>query len=279
LTLVDLARRLAKIPPFREEDRIGRLIRPLYHRGLSAASERSGIARTINGQTFQWRYPFSQFDAEDEAPVLAAFQGLIEPGMTVFDVGANFGLYTLPAARAVGDLGRVYAFEPALATAEVLADHLRLNGLDARVEVVPVAVSDASGEVEFWEQGTSPFASLSRSAAGRSVLLSGRAETDPRVVQTTSVDDFCSARGVLPDVVKVDVEGAEAKVLRGARLLLRRRACVILIEAHLSVLQEFGDSHEALLAGLDSSGWNCDVVFRRGEEGEPNATVHYLCRP
>ena len=279
MTFVGLARRLGTIPLLRRHDRFGRLIRPFYHRGLSATSERGGIARTCNGQTFRWRYPFSQFDADYEAPVVAAFHELVEPGMTVFDIGANFGLFTLPAARAVGDAGRVYAFEPVPATAEVLADHLRLNRLGDRVELVPCAVSESSGEIELWERGTSPLASVSRHAAERSPAVPGAGNTERRVVPTVSLDDFCGARGVSPDIIKLDVEGAEARVLRGACRLLSRRACLILLEAHPGVLTQLGDSHYALLATLTSAGWSCDFLYRRGDETNPNATFHYLCRP
>lgn len=252
-------------------------MRPLYRRFLSTISAHRGIARSVEGQTFRWRYPFSQFDADYEAPVYAAFRQHVQPGMTVFDIGANFGLFTLAAAAAVGNAGKVYAFEPSSATAAVLTDHLRLNGLASRVKVVPLAVNDISGAVEFWEQGTSPLASLSRRAAWRSTVQSGRAETDQRVVQAVSIDDFCRDHGVYPDVIKLDAEGAEARILRGARRLLGRRACVIFLEAHPWVLDELGDTHEALLRELASLGWTYDLLYRRGEEDDPNATIHYLC--
>ena len=75
------------------------------------------------------------------------------------------------------------------------------------------------------------------------------------------------------------MEGAEERVLRGARELLGRRSSVILLEAHPWVLEQFGDTEQSLLDRFAAAGWTSRELYRRGREGEVDATVHYVCEP
>lgn len=93
---------------------------------MEARYARRGVPRTHAGRTFRWKYNYSRFD-NFEPPVYQAFIDRIEPGMTVFDVGAWVGLYTVTAAA---DGCSVYSFEPSPATRQVLSEHLRLNNLE-----------------------------------------------------------------------------------------------------------------------------------------------------
>jgi len=231
-----------------------------------------GISRVIDDRTYRWRYPFSEFDADFEEPVFETFRTLLRPGMTVFDIGANFGLYAVVAARTVGAEGKVFAFEPA-SVREVLADHVRLNGVGDRVEVVPMVVTDEPGEAEFWEPEDARLASLSRAAAERNQAPTAHTE------RATSVDAFCESRKVMPDVLKIDVEGAEASVLRGARRFLERRHGTLILEVHPWVLSDLGEDEERLFDDLRGHGWTARQLFERGDASDRFATVHYLCRP
>ena len=89
-----------------------------------------------------------------ERDKLTPFVARLQSGMTVWDIGANVGLYTLPSARAVGPAGHVVAFEPMPRNLGFLRRHLTLNGLEG-VAVCAVAVSDATGTVRMAE-GDSP---------------------------------------------------------------------------------------------------------------------------
>jgi len=89
-----------------------------------------------------------------ERDKLTPFVARLTSGMTVWDIGANVGLYTLPSARAVGPTGHVVAFEPMPRNLGFLRRHLTLNGLDD-VLVCDVAVSDATGALRMAE-GDSP---------------------------------------------------------------------------------------------------------------------------
>jgi len=197
-----------------------------------------------------------------EARVYQAFIQRIEKGMRVFDIGAHIGLFTLAAAKRVGNEGRVYAFEPSTEAAEILNHHIRLNGWQDRVEVVRAVVCDVDGVVPFYVEGLSVAASL-----GRENIEA------PLKVETPSVtlDRFCKVRSIKPDVLKVDVEGAELLVLRGARDLLMTENLSIFCEIHPGRMQYCQSS----LAELDAFLGN--IGYCREPLDEPNEWGVFHC--
>jgi FkbM family methyltransferase len=250
-----------------------------YRAVLRTLSGWRGIGRRVDGETFRWRYPFSEFDRDFERPVHATFCSLLRPGMTVLDIGASFGLYSVVAGRRVSDHGRVFAFEPLPTVATVLADHLALNNVADRVEVVPMVVTDTSGQIELWEPARDRLASISKLAAtGRTEGTDG-GPLRRHVVPATTIDEFCHVRRIEPDLIKIDVEGAEGSVLRGARRFLDRRQGQIILEVHPWALERFGEVSERLLAYLNAAGWSAIELYARGDRDNPAATVHYLCEP
>jgi FkbM family methyltransferase len=136
-----------------------------------------------------------------------AMRRVLKPGMTVWDVGANVGFYTLAFSRLVGDTGKVVAFEPSGLNAAYLLQHVTLNNL-TNVTVVQAAVSDEVGVVSF--------------AVGRSSFVGAITNSSGYQIPSLSLDDYSQQHsgGVFPDVIKIDVEGAESSVLSGASRLL-----------------------------------------------------------
>lgn len=147
-----------------------------------------------------------------------AFERHVAAGSVVLDIGSHVGFYALLASVLVGPGGRVFAFEPLPANLSYLRRHLELNRID-NVSVLECAVSDASGVSSF------------REGANRHT---GR--IDPRGdlrVETVSLDELVAAGEVpLPDCIKVDVEGAEAPVLEGARATLERSRATVFLATH-----------------------------------------------
>lgn len=146
-------------------------------------------------------------------------------GMTFFDVGANQGFYTLLAARRVAPSGRVFAFEPASTEFEKLLKNVAINRY-RNVQARQTAVGAFDGETEFYlcRDGRGSFSSCRRPAedlrAVRHVLV--------RVPMTT-LDKLCAEQGIVRcDLIKIDVEGGELAVLKGAsQILLSLRPLVI----------------------------------------------------
>ncbi len=165
-----------------------------------------------------------------ERPELEFILRMLEPGMTFFDIGANVGVFSVAAGRSLQETqSSIYAFEPCPATFAILEKNLHENGL-ASVRAQCMAVSEQSGE-----------ASLYVNAAMKDGLNSledpshGDAEVVGTVaVRVTTLDEFVAEKSISRvDVMKVDVEGAELLVFRGARgLLAREDAPLILYEGY-----------------------------------------------
>jgi FkbM family methyltransferase len=133
----------------------------------------------------------------------------VRPGMTAVDVGAHIGYYTTLLARLVGPAGAVYAFEPEPEN----ANRLRLNAeAYPGVRIFPCAVSDHSGMARL-------YLSKGNSGDHRLFEIDGRA---PLEVPVVALDEMPELKDKVIDFLKIDAQGSETKILRGARTLLAR---------------------------------------------------------
>lgn len=187
-----------------------------------------------------------------EKEKMNAISKLLKPGATFVDVGGNVGDYSLLAARIVGDAGRVICFEPAPANYRWIEKSIDLNGY-RNIRLSTVALSDAEGEASLYLGAQCGF----------HTLLKDQAERQAGVIQvkTQTLDSVLDEMGCATvDMMKVDVEGAELRVLKGARDTLQRNPNVIL----------FLELHPGM--GLDSREV-CDFLRAQGftlfEEGFP----------
>ncbi len=144
------------------------------------------------------------------------FRQILQPGMTVVEAGANIGAHTVAIAQAVGPAGRVLAFEPQRGMFQILCANLALNRLE-QVEPHWAAVGSAPGEIlvpRLDPNTANNFGGLS--------MTEGHAAGDK--VRLVTLDSFD-----LPalHMLKIDVEGMEAEVLRGARATITRHAPII----------------------------------------------------
>jgi FkbM family methyltransferase len=167
------------------------------------------------------------------------FQQLIPAGATVFDIGAHIGYYTVLSSVLAGGSGRVWAFEPNPVNHAFLRRHVGLNHLD-NVVVENAAVSDRNG--------TASFAFGTGSGTGR------LAADGPLEVRTIRLDDFCREHDVRPGFMKIDVEGAELTVLRGAGEIIRLHHPVIFLSTHGAQI------HSECLAWLRERGYTLRPV-------------------
>lgn len=164
-----------------------------------------------------------------EPELQRALEAIVEPGWVCADVGAHHGVITLLLARLVGPHGRVVAFEAHPANAEQLAARVVDRGARERVRVESLAVTDGSSERVALHPGRG-HASTEWNVGGADV--EGRPTPAELEVQATSLDAYFSAEDGRLDLVKVDVEGAEAEVLAGMRRLLRDARPVLVVEFH-----------------------------------------------
>jgi FkbM family methyltransferase len=175
------------------------------------------------------------------------FVSHLRKGMTVMDVGANLGLYSLLISRAVGPSGKVYAFEPVPEIFARLKEHIALNNA-TNVIPVPIALSDEKGKAKMSVRG------------GESSLF--RRVSDEFVeVQVERLDDFVEREKIeRVDAIKIDAEGAELKVIRGADKTIRRNKPILMVEIHPATLQAAGTTPEELFETIVSYGYNAFVI-------------------
>ena len=178
-----------------------------------------GLWLNLNPRTGQ-----AYFDGGGEPEVQAALEKHVRPGMTVYDVGANIGLFSMIAARLVGHHGSVVAFEVDPEIAARLRENLSRN--EFRQAMVEEAAVWSEVKCVYFERAD-PAASPDR-GLGRVVEVGNQNTVD---VPAISLDEYAQTHAA-PDFVKCDVEGAEVEVFRGARRLLRENRPVIVCEMH-----------------------------------------------
>ncbi len=197
-----------------------------------------------------------------ERHIVRELHRVLRPGDVAYDVGANAGYLSLVMARRVGPAGRVVAFEADPRNAAALAANIALNGL-RNIALVPKAVSDASGSVT--------FASFDYSLVGHIATPATPADARLLTVPAVALDDlFSQGQLPAPRCIKIDVEGAEDRVIAGAVDLIARARPVILAEVRPEALQ---GGILPLLEGLGyrarelAGGWNLgrdcvgDILF------------------
>jgi FkbM family methyltransferase len=199
--------------------------------------------------------PHILLDGDWESWVTTLFLTLVRPGMTVLDVGANIGWYSLLAAREVGPEGRVLAFEPDPNTFGLVSDSLEINGYRDRATVLRTAVADAPGEATFYRwaahQGSN---GLGIDDDIRAAYAEAVEET---TVPVTTIDAVMAEHGGGVDLIKIDAEGAEPQVLAGARRVLAENPRV-------QLLLEYRTRCAPALHALRADGFEVAVVTHDG---------------
>jgi len=194
----------------------------------------------------------------------------LRPGMTFFDLGAHDGLYSILAARCLGGSGSVRAFEPAPGPGRRLGWHRRMNraaGLE--IHRAAVGASQGPGDLYVPVRGIDTIGSLRAPGVGDG-------STRKLTVEMVTLDGFMASHPVRPpDLIKLDVEGAETAVLEGSVVLLERHQPIWLFEALDATSAAWGTSGRALVERFIALG---HVIFEFEADGRlrPHAVrAHY----
>jgi FkbM family methyltransferase len=215
-----------------------------------------------------------------EPDLQTALKLLVQPGMTVYDIGANVGFFSVLLARLVGPRGQVYAFEPVPANARQIEYNARLNGF-SNITVDTAAMGDAEGTAAFRVSDFSTTGKL-RSTGTVEILK----EEIP--VSTRQLDTLVYRSGLMaPSLLKIDAEGAEVAILKGGEKLLATARPIFLIELHstqaevTAILERHGYSIHVLgspKAPRDAE-WNCRIVAAPRELDGFDALIPALTDP
>ncbi len=179
------------------------------------------------------------FDGYWESWATKFLAGLLRPGMTVVDVGANYGYYTLLFGGSVGAEGRVIAVEPNPAVAATLQENIDLNGLTGITALHCLALSDHDGEGSFFVPSGEPKNGL---LVGHQVARAGESFTVPVTTLDTLLD------GTNVDLIKIDAEGGEPEILTGMSATIARCRPLIVLEFNAARYSDPGNVLDPLLA-------------------------------
>ncbi len=212
---------------------------------------------------------------KDEDFVFKTFAEAIRPGDTVFDIGANLGLTALIASARTGPQGHVVAFEPSPPNVAILNYRLKKNGAE-NVAVEPSCVGSTSGttELSLIDDGIHSSNSMTFSRKSNVPYIGNTVKQV--VVPITTIDAFCAKSGLTPQVLKIDVEGAELEVLLGAVETIRRVRPIILMGVHPFWWPD-DQPPSALTRFLESVNYSTRTTL--GEVGPPEIYADLLCEP
>jgi FkbM family methyltransferase len=211
----------------------------------------------VNGANFELFDPDSSVAKETtrgldyEPAVTQHLKQILEMGNVRFlDVGAHYGYYTVYASK-INPNTEIYCFEPGAKHIEILRQNLRIN--DVKAKVYELALSDETKEILFYN---------------RTMKVEGQSDTER--IKAITFDELNQQENISPEVLKIDVHGAEGKVLYGMKDALKESIKYIFIEIHAAhLLVEY--SHRQILDILIESGFK--LFEMDGFRDNPSATL------
>jgi len=221
---------------------LGRPVRihlPRQHLTLSLPPEWHGAAKLL--------YIFR----DDYEPDLIVLNKFLAPGAVMVDVGANYGIFSLNAARLVGQTGRVLAFEPAQNNFSTFEKNLALNQA-AQVSALRMALAEKPGRLRLYHDPDPT----------RNSLAPGSNAQDFEEVEVNTLDAVLRENGISRvDFIKIDVEGADELVCRGARETLQTCRPPVFFENNSSAALRMGlkaNGTTTVLAELGYGFYQCE---------------------
>jgi len=165
----------------------------------------------------------------EDSQVTETFYSWLRPDAIFYDLGANVGFYALMANRVIST-GKIYCFEPMPSLRSIFEQHIALNKKHIQhnnIEILPFAISDQQKEIRFsinskWQDGNT-YISSSEAYTGAE---------DTIIVKCYSIDELVKQGFKAPGIMKIDVEGAELDVLKGAAETLKKYKPHIILATH-----------------------------------------------
>lgn len=192
-----------------------------------------------------------------EPQTIAWIEEVTRPGDTAYDIGANVGGVSLILAHKVGETGRVFAFEPGFSSFAALCENVALNGFANRIVPIQVPLADAGGVICFKYRSTE--AGESRHAMLKAKAINGESTKFRQLMVAMSLDNLRSVTGIpTPNIIKLDVDGAETAVLSGAQHTLAAPEC------HSIIAEIQNDQFEFIAGSLSAIGFKITSSWDRG---------------
>lgn len=177
------------------------------------------------------------------------FVNNVREGTNVFDIGGHLGYFSCVAGK-LSNSGTVCVFEMDFNCIDLIKKNIELNKLK-NINIYNVAVSDSSGSV------TIPDLKV----PDPGIRIESFKNLRQLEVSSLTIDEFISQENIIPDFIKIDVEGAEFKVLKGMSDILKNKSLVLLIEIHVSQLLKYFDTdYKDVLKFLSEFGFKFEKV-------------------
>ena len=195
-----------------------------------------------------------------ESEVTSLLKSILKEGMVFVDVGANIGYFTLLGAKLAN---KVFAFEPDISNYDLLRRNVELNKYE-NVPLVNKAVTDKDGTMEL-------FIDIENS--GNHKLWASTKEQKQVTVDTVSLDSYFKSIDI-PDIIKLDIQGAEMAALQGMDNIIRTNPNLkLIIEIWADGIRGYGDSPEELIGKLLTYGFR---LYRITTKGLVTADIPFL---
>lgn len=204
---------------------------------------------------------------------LDGFVARCRAGMVLYDIGANFGMFSLAALRYGGKNARVVAVDPSRTANRIHRANLRMAGANTRVTLIEAAVSAANGTLQMLTTGP---------ASEHYMVVADIGRRDVTSVRQCTLASLAELAGLIPTHVKIDVEGFESDVIEGGADLLRRYRPIVFLELHGQMLRQRGLSPLSVLRRLAECGYGrieCEGKLIEPEHAAAMNLTRLTCVP
>lgn len=232
----------------------------LYSDYINSGNDRSLVIKQIDGINYELDLreviDYAMFTSGSREPNTSrALKLLCKSGDVALDIGANVGSHALPMASFVGKEGKVYAFEPVPWAMNRIKRNLDLNDIENMV-LEQIALSDTTEEVEMKFRASFKIGSKSGVGAEGKIDDSWWGECEQVKVSLQTLDNYVSTHQINRiDLIKLDVDGFEGKVIRGAIETLKQFKPIIIMEVAPAWTEMRGDNIKDILGQLEEIGY------------------------
>lgn len=226
---------------------------------------RQGLAKGLTFSSGCSNVGFTFAEHALEPDTERAIQISLKHRMIFYDVGANFGWLSLIAARIVGPYGKVLSFEPLDSNVRIIQHNVQTNEF-ANVQILPIALGETDGRGRFLCSSQPSWGMLAATGREPGEFIDETTVTVRRL--DTAVREY---RLSLPDVIKIDVEGAEINALRGAADTLASSRPFMLIELH--------ETNAAVADFLTGLNYQCSLPGSSVPISDAPGNVHVFAVP